>query len=260
MNHITRIILTAAVMTVATTALAGTLTPPGAPTVGSGMPTLADIYNQLDTGATTTPSGFQGPTSGPASASGRSLNDIKGKLPAADMTNGATAAEVKAGKTFWGLRTDGTWGVKTGTLTGGYTCTGTMNGTRWCDNNNGTVRDMTTGLLWLKDASGGGKYSFGYVLDMVSLMKDGDAGLTDGSAPCDWRMPTKAELVALTTGTEAVRSGTPRAFTGVQSDSYWSSGIEAVSDKAWYVNMGDGNVNFDYYSKNYYVWPVRSGQ
>ena len=33
----------------------------------------------------------------------------------------------------------------------GWTCTGTMNGTRWCDNGNGTVRDMTTGLIWLKN-------------------------------------------------------------------------------------------------------------
>ena len=34
----------------------------------------------------------------------------------------------------------------------GWTCTGTMNGTRWCDNGNGTVRDMTTGLIWLKNS------------------------------------------------------------------------------------------------------------
>jgi hypothetical protein len=266
MNHITRIILTAAIMAMATTVLAGNLTPPDVPAKGSGMATLADIYNQLDTGATTTPTGFQGPTSGPASASGKSLTDIMAKLPAADMTNGATAADVKAGKTFWGLRTDGTWGVQTG----GYTCTGTMNGTRWYDNGNGTVLDMTTGLIWLKDASWGGKYTWGFTFGRAGILANGaaltgtPATLTDGSAAGDWRMPTIAELFALTTGTEAVLSGTPRAFSVVQSDFYWSSNIDSIYlTWAWGIYMDIGG----YYSTTetdikdpHHVWPVRAGQ
>ncbi len=31
-------------------------------------------------------------------------------------------------------------------------CTGTLVGTRWCDNGEATVTDMTTGLVWLKYA------------------------------------------------------------------------------------------------------------
>ncbi len=34
------------------------------------------------------------------------------------------------------------------------TCKGTIVGTRWCDQENGTVKDMTTGLIWLKNAAG----------------------------------------------------------------------------------------------------------
>ena len=39
----------------------------------------------------------------------------------------------------------------------GWTCTGTLDGTRWC-HKNGTVRDMTTGLIWLERADWGGQW------------------------------------------------------------------------------------------------------
>lgn len=38
----------------------------------------------------------------------------------------------------------------------GITCSGTLVGTRWCDNGDQTVTDMTTGLVWLKHADWGG--------------------------------------------------------------------------------------------------------
>ena len=38
----------------------------------------------------------------------------------------------------------------------GSTCAGTLVGTRWCDNGDSTVTDMTTGLVWLKFADWGG--------------------------------------------------------------------------------------------------------
>jgi hypothetical protein len=100
----------------ASAALAGDLNPPGLPSEGSGMPTTAEIYNRLDTGAAiSAPGAFREPTAGPTAGTGRTLTEIKNKLPVPDNTNGATAANVVSGKTFWGLRTDGTWGLKTGT-------------------------------------------------------------------------------------------------------------------------------------------------
>ncbi|MBF0497971.1 MAG: hypothetical protein HQK58_15575 [Deltaproteobacteria bacterium] len=40
------------------------------------------------------------------------------------------------------------------------TCKGTLSPQgRWCDNNNGTVTDMSNGLIWLKDAGWGGRLS-----------------------------------------------------------------------------------------------------
>ena len=110
-----KLIVAAAVLLLPMTSKAGSL---DQPQVGSGMPTTADIYNRLTTGvAVTAPAAFfQGPGSGPTAGSGRTLTEIQSKLPAADNTNGAAAGDVSLGKTFWGLRTDGTWGVKSGTM------------------------------------------------------------------------------------------------------------------------------------------------
>jgi len=92
---------------------------------GSGMPSLQGIYEQLNSGTLAGNStSFQGPATGPTAGTGKSLSDIQLKLPTADNTNGAATTDVLSGKTFWGLRTDGTWGLKTGSLTSRDNVTG----------------------------------------------------------------------------------------------------------------------------------------
>ncbi|MBF0549921.1 MAG: DUF1566 domain-containing protein [Deltaproteobacteria bacterium] len=150
------------------------------------------------------------------------------------------------------------------------TCKGSLSPQgRWCDNKNGTVTDMTNGLVWLKDAFWGEKYKFWAdtssgtnAADRAAQVKIGNsASLSDGSQEGAWRLPTLVELEALTSGTEAVRSNRLYWFTGVQSYYYWSSTTSAHSTGyAWVVGMhygdfGDGNKTTDYY-----VWPVRGGQ
>ncbi len=101
----------------AASALAGNLDPTGAPTDGSSMPTLQGIYDQLNSGATSTTTGtFQEPLAGPIAGTGKTLADIQAKLPVPDNNNGATVNDVLSGRTFWGVRTDGTWGPNTGTI------------------------------------------------------------------------------------------------------------------------------------------------
>jgi hypothetical protein len=51
------------------------------------------------------------------------LLDIRGKLPVPDNSSGATAADVREGKTFWGL-TGGQWGMQTGTRKRPWGCDG----------------------------------------------------------------------------------------------------------------------------------------
>jgi len=159
---------------------------------------------------------------------------------------------------------------------GEATCTGTLVGTRWCDKGDGTVMDMTTGLVWLKKADwGSGRIwrdndvcmppdynCYEDAHTRTGLLSAGTTGaeLSDGSVAGDWRLPTKAELVNIANGTEAVSSNNMRVFTGVQSSVYWSSStyIDNIS-RAWGVGMTTGLAfNYDK-GTNYYVWPVRGG-
>ncbi|MCL4300136.1 MAG: DUF1566 domain-containing protein [Anaerolineae bacterium] len=94
---------------------AGSPDSPGAPNATSSF-TLADLYNRLNSGAAGTQSTFTEPSTAPGAGTMYTLNDIMTKAPAADDASGATAAQVAAGKTFWGL-TGGQWGLRTGTMT-----------------------------------------------------------------------------------------------------------------------------------------------
>jgi len=173
-----------------TTLWAGSLDSPGDVThLNTQMYTISDIYNRLNTGATGTKGSFTEPASAPGST-GYTLDQVMGKAPEKDEANGVSPAEVPAGKTFWGLK-DANWGKQTGTgdnvvdtssgdavasdikkgkkawvngsevtgtSYGGFTCTGAIynagsGGTRWCDNGDGTVTDLSNGLVWLKNAS-----------------------------------------------------------------------------------------------------------
>jgi hypothetical protein len=200
-------------------------------------------------------------------------------MPAADDTDGAAPEDVAAGKTYWSLRTDGIWGRQTGTSATCATCSGTLSvGGRWCDQGDGTVKDMTTGLVWLKKADWGGQkpwrstspdctspnytcYDDAHSRAGTLAAGAADADLSDGSVEGDWRLPTKAELYGLGHGTEAIRFSSPGLFTGVQNDYYWSSTTLASDpDHAWFVYTGTGGAGSTYKHRTNFVWPVRAGQ
>ncbi|MBI5589699.1 MAG: DUF1566 domain-containing protein [Deltaproteobacteria bacterium] len=178
-----------------------------------------------------------------------------------------TSANIKAGTAIFGVM---------GNLAGGVSCTcpgGSSPLGRWCDNNNGTVTDTTTGLVWLKDAGWGGQKSwrasdgsdnpYDDAHTRAGFLFNGTAGLTDGSVEGDWRLPTKTELITLTStaGIEPISVGSPQMFTGIQSDGYWSGTASAgYSASAWLVVLGSGHVNLAGKTIAYYVWPVRGGK
>ncbi len=248
-------------------ALAGDLNPSTGPANTSSY-TLQDICNRLETGAAGTQQNFTEPASGPNST-GCTLNEVMGKAPAVNA-EAAEPADVATGTKYWGL-TDGNWGLKTGTNAFLITCNGTMNGERWCDNEDGTVTDMTTGLVWLQKADWGGRYAFACldgvgkcttIFDRVSKLKSGesDANLRDGSVEGDWRIPTKTEFRKLVNDPERVLSDNMRAFSGVQSRYYWSAtaAVHYSASDAWRVYLYDGHNNANDKSSTVYVWPVRS--
>ncbi len=142
-------------------------------------------------------------------------------------------------------------------------------GKRFLDMKNGTVLDMNTGLIWIKDASCFGSLNWQAATQATATLADGAHKLTDGSVAGDWRLPTKEELKAFsdqnyknpalcnTKGDGKWSEGD--AFQDVQSHGYWSSSqCERHSIHAYLVLMTHGTVYHGNKSFEYYVWPVRS--
>jgi len=150
-------------------------------------------------------------------------------------------------------------------------------GNRFVDCGNGTVTDNTTGLIWLQEATCFGvMQAASYVTSMVAAqgLSDGSCGLTDGSQPGDWRLPSKSEWEAMLAGVDV--SCDPRIaddagtgcwvegvdlFTTVQSERYWSATTEDGNvNRAWFVNLTDGIVDNGNKDGLLLTWPVRTSQ
>ncbi|MDD5333074.1 MAG: RICIN domain-containing protein [Rhodoferax sp.] len=105
---------------------------------------------------------------------------------------------------------------------------------RWCKQDDGTVKDMTTGTVWLRDAGCAGWRVYSDAVTWTTGLASGVCGLTDASKAGDWAIPDASGLLALTQGAEPVSehlaitqpapgSG-PQAFNNVDPiGEYWTS-------------------------------------
>lgn len=159
-------------------------------------------------------------------------------------------------------------------------------GNRFVDCGNGTVKDTETGLFWLKNA-GCFLEDWATACIEVAQLADGQCGLTDGSRPGDWRLPTlwcpsgaasctlddaEGEFASIfasscspphipdTAGTGCWSEGDP--FTGVNSDWYYRSATTYAADPTRsYTKINLSPAVGSYYKVNHYwVWPIRGGQ
>jgi len=97
-------------------AIAGSLNSPGAPSAGSGMYTLQNLYDYLTSGtALTVQSSFQEPTSGPTAGTMKTTKEIGDAIKASFAQCPVTADNVESGVKFFCTQS-GSWGVQTGTL------------------------------------------------------------------------------------------------------------------------------------------------
>jgi len=141
---------------------------------------------------------------------------------------------------------------------------------------NGTVKDMQTGLIWLKNANCFGLITWADANIRAAALASGQCGLNDGSKAGDWRLPTLEEWEAMLlpgcypfpggptipdrTGTACYLTGNQWA-TNVQSNVYWSSTSNANSPgDAWAMDLFSREVNGGTKTFNLYVWPVRGGK
>jgi hypothetical protein len=71
---------------------------------------------------------------------------------------------------------------------------------RFHDNDNGTVTDNLTGLVWLKNAHCFADVSWENAVELANAVADDQydfCGLSDGSQPGDWRLPNIRQLLSL---------------------------------------------------------------
>lgn len=286
--------LATAVLAPALALAAGTLDSPASPTdPGSAMVTTDALYNRLQSGAAGAKrsGAFSEPAVGPANT-GKTLNEIMAVAPKVDTVTGAAPSEVTLDKTYWSVRTDSTWGLQAGTRSpakvpkSGKTATMGVPGEdgalqkgeawpvpRFTDNNNGTITDNLTGLIWLQNADCFGGLAWSEALTAVGALNSGECGLSDGSQAGSWRLPQIAELSSLVDYGRAnpalpvVNStipGSVHPFSGVHSevaDWYWSSTTMASNTgSAWCSILGPGNINAAAKTTSHFVWPVRGGR
>ena len=153
---------------------------------------------------------------------------------------------------------------------------------RFTKNEDGTVTDNLTGLVWLEDANCNGLRNWASALTYVNTLYDGsiasggvggDCGLSDGSLPGEWRLPTAAESYSLafmetqnpaipnTAGTGQWTNGDPFLNIVTGNVHWWTSTSLAwstASAHGWFPRSLLSDVAGK--SNTYYVWPVRAAR
>jgi len=136
---------------------------------------------------------------------------------------------------------------------------------RFIDNNNQTLTDNLTGLVWSKNtlapgpaacSPGGVKTWSGALAHITCLNSNSYLGFTD------WRLPNRKELSSLTNlGQNNASWLTLAGFTNLQGSAlYWSSTTVAGSPlNAWSLLPNTGNVDPEGKQFSHIVWPVRGG-
>jgi len=126
---------------------------------------------------------------------------------------------------------------------------------QFIDNGDGTVSDLSTGLMWAKDGNGPGCNNGG-VLGWEDAVDFAEALVFAGHE--DWRLPTISELETIIDYSNYNPVINSTVFPNSRSAYYWSSTTYAGSPVvAWIVDLGGGGVYLGVKAFAYYVRCVR---
>jgi hypothetical protein len=137
---------------------------------------------------------------------------------------------------------------------------------RFIDNQDGTVTDKLTGLIWLKNTNCFGMMDWQSANLAVTHLKDGDCGpdtalmLSDGSSAGDWRLPTMGELCTLIDFSRrdpALPVG--HMFGAVPPGYHWSATtLDYHAGAAWIVYFASGTTCYESVTNQAgHILPVR---
>ena len=136
---------------------------------------------------------------------------------------------------------------------------------RFIDNDDGTVLDNLTNLVWLRNANCFGAQTLDNATLDAAGLKSGECGLTDDSVEGDWRLPTFEELSGLKADSHTrnpnylsgswIIPGTP--FLSVQPNYYWSTTNCSLTGQAWFRAVGFDFACTAATCDDQYAWPVR---
>ena len=146
---------------------------------------------------------------------------------------------------------------------------------RFTDNQDGTITDNLTQLIWDKEANRFGYRTWTEAVADCNQLADGTAGfpgLPDGSVPGDWHLANVKELQSLidygitvpsvpNTLGNGKWSGNGDPFNNLLFLSYWSSTtFKGTPTNAWWVEFDTAQVDFNNKGNTELVWCVRGGQ
>jgi hypothetical protein len=118
------------------------------------------------------------------------------------------------------------------------------------DNNNGTIHDLVTGLIWQKSEGDSMRWD-----DAISYCDE--LRLTEKK---DWRLPNINELRSLVDGSLFNPALDRVKFPEVRASLYWSSTTSPSRNEfAWFVSFMLGNANSYKKNQSYFVRCVRGG-
>ncbi|GAB4199071.1 MAG: hypothetical protein Tsb002_34350 [Wenzhouxiangellaceae bacterium] len=148
---------------------------------------------------------------------GTQIFGVDGNPNVVDTGSGnATAADILEGQIAWA---------------GGQQVMGTLRlPTRFTDNNDGTITDNNTGLVWLQrpfclelpGIDSAGRAEFPDARNAALALRDGLCGLSDGSVPGDWFIPNIIELGSLVDRRQSNPAIFENPFGGPISGLYWT--------------------------------------